>query len=88
MTVAKFEIYRNLLFKVYANIEGGLVRTQTSGLAAPVLNHFLDDMLGIFDEQIPVRVTDDTLYFSTWVPPIPSLAYDRLVQCNVFEALA
>ncbi len=88
MTVAKFEIYRNLLFKVYASIDGGLVRTQTTGLAAPVLNHFLDDMLGIFDGQIPVRVTDDTLYFSTWVPPIPSLAYDRLVHSQTKNMIA
>ena len=88
MTVAKFEIYSNLLFKVHASINDGLVRTRTTGLAAPVLNHFLDDMLSIFDGQIPVRVTDEILYLSTWMPPIPSLAYDRLVRSQAKNMIA
>ncbi|MDF1557530.1 MAG: radical SAM protein [ANME-2 cluster archaeon] len=88
MTVAKFVIYSNLLFKVHASIDGGFVGTQTSGLAAPVLNHFLKNILNIFDGQIPVRVTDETLYFSTWMPPIPSQAYDRLVRSQAKNMIA
>ncbi|MCK4937728.1 MAG: radical SAM protein [Methanosarcinales archaeon] len=88
MTTAKFEIYSNLLFKVHALIDDGLVKTRITGLAAPVLNHFLHDMLSIFDGKVPVRVTDDTLYFSTWMPPIPSLAYDRLVRSQTKNMIA
>ncbi|MBW6518931.1 MAG: radical SAM protein [ANME-2 cluster archaeon] len=88
MTGTKFKIYQNLFISVYASIDAGLVRTRTTGLAAPVLNHFFDDMLRIFDGQVPVRVTDDTLSISTWMPPIPSPAYNRLVRSQVKHILA
>lgn len=88
MSVTKFRIYQNLLFKVCASIDGGLVRIRTAGLAAPVLNHFLDDMLRIFDGNAPVRITDGKLYYSTWMPPVPSLAHDRLVRSQVKNMIA
>ncbi|MCL7412290.1 MAG: radical SAM protein [ANME-2 cluster archaeon] len=86
--MTEFKMYQTLVFKIYASIDGGLIRIRTTGLAAPVLNRFLDNMLGIFDGNIPVRITDETLYFSTWMPPIPSLAYDRLVRSQVKNIIA
>ena len=66
----------------------GCVRTQTSGLAAPLIQRFIGDLVSVFEGQQPVRVTEETLYFSTWIPPIPSVAFERLVHSQIKSVIA
>lgn len=84
----KFPIYKNFLFKVFAYIEHGSVRVKTSGPLRFLVDRFTGPLVSIFEGEVPVRVNNDTLFFSTWIPPIPSLAFDRLVQNQVKNMMA
>jgi MoaA/NifB/PqqE/SkfB family radical SAM enzyme len=55
----------------------------TSGLASKPVKPLLSDMLDIFDGSKPAHVTDNSLVFSTWMPPIPGKAFDRLVSSQM-----
>ncbi|MBN2487468.1 MAG: radical SAM protein [Methanosarcinaceae archaeon] len=79
----KYYFYKNLFFKVYAEIEAGRVRMKTSGLAAPLLKPMVSEMLDIFDNVKPSMIEDDRLIISTWMPPVPSTAFDRLVASQI-----
>jgi len=84
----KFPLYKNFLFKVFAYIDHGSVRVETSGPMRFLLNRFTGPLVSIFEGEVPVRVTDDALFFSTWIPPIPSLAFDRLVHSQIKNMMA
>ena len=79
----KYYFYKNPFFKVYAEVEAGRVRMKTAGLAAPLLKPMVSEMLDIFDDTKPSKIEDDRLIFSTWMPPIPSTAFDRLVASQI-----
>ena len=51
-----------------------------SGILAPAIKPFTADLLDIFESAKPVGADGDELIFSTWVPPIPGKAFDRLVK--------
>ncbi|HUW68535.1 MAG TPA: radical SAM protein, partial [Candidatus Nanoarchaeia archaeon] len=88
MTSQEFQIYHNGLFSISAYMENDFVRTRSKGPVSPLLKHFIKDLAGIFDNQTPARVTQDVLYFSTWMPPIPSIAFDRLVRSQIRSMIA
>ena len=79
----KYYFYKNPFFKVYAEVEAGRVRMKTAGLAAPLLEPMVSEMLDIFDDVKPSKIEDNRLIFSTWMPPIPSTAFDRLVASQI-----
>ncbi|MBE0524400.1 MAG: radical SAM protein, partial [Methanosarcinales archaeon] len=88
MTLQEFQIYQNGFFSISAYMDNGFVRTKSQGLVSALLKHFIKDLESIFDNQIPARVTQDVLYFSTWMPPIPSTGFDRLVHSQIRSLIA
>jgi MoaA/NifB/PqqE/SkfB family radical SAM enzyme len=88
MTSQEFKIYHNGLFSISAYIDNGFVITKSQGPVSPLLKHFIKDLASIFDNQTPARVTQDVLYFSTWMPPIPSSAFERLVHSQIKSMIA
>jgi MoaA/NifB/PqqE/SkfB family radical SAM enzyme len=88
MAALKYLIYNNFLFKVFAYIDNGSVRVETSGPMRFLLDRFTSPLVSIFEGEVPVRVTEDTLFFSTWIPPIPSQAFNRLVRSQIKNMMA
>ena len=76
-----YSLYDSPLLKARARIEGGRVRIKSSGTLSrlPVIRSALQ----MFEGQIPVRVEAERLCPSTWIPPLPSLAFDRLAESRV-----
>lgn len=79
----KYYFYKNPFFKVYAQIENDRVKMKTSGIASSVMGSFVSDMMEIFEDTKPSKVENDKLIYSTWMPPIPSKAFDRLVSSQM-----
>jgi MoaA/NifB/PqqE/SkfB family radical SAM enzyme len=70
-----YPISSNRLLRLSAYLEENRIRIRALGPLAKV--PAINAALGMLEGQIPVRA-DDKLYISTWVPPIPSRAFDRL----------
>lgn len=79
----KYFFYNNPFFKVHASIVNNKVRMGTSGLVSPIAKAFVSDLMDIFDATKPAKVGDEQLIYSTWMPPIPSKAFDRLVSSQM-----
>lgn len=79
----KYYFYKNPFFKVYAQIENDRVRMKTSGIASSVMGSFVSDMMDIFEGTKPSKIGEKQLVYSTWMPPIPSKAFDRLVSSQM-----
>ncbi|MEL4304230.1 radical SAM protein [Methanococcoides sp. LMO-2] len=79
----RYYFYKNPFFKVFATVEDGLVRMHTSGVASRAIKPLTSEMMDLFEGQRPALVKEDELIFSTWMPPIPSKAFDRLVSSQM-----
>ncbi len=79
----KYYFYKNPLFKVYARVEDGRVKMRTSGIASSVMGSLIMGMMDMFDDKKPSMVEKEQLIYSTWIPPIPSRAFDRLVSSQM-----
>ncbi len=79
----KYYFYKNPFFKVYAQIENDRVRMKTSGIASSIMGSYVSEMMEIFEDTKPSKVENDQLIYSTWMPPIPSKAFDRLVSSQM-----
>ncbi|MGB7545428.1 MAG: radical SAM protein [Methanothrix sp.] len=76
-----YSLYDGHLLKARARMEGGRVRIDSSG---PLIHlPMIRSALQMFDGQIPVRVEAERLCLSTWIPPLPSEAFDRLAESRV-----
>ncbi|MBP2031331.1 MoaA/NifB/PqqE/SkfB family radical SAM enzyme [Methanohalophilus levihalophilus] len=79
----KYYFYRNPFFKVYATVEDGHVRMHTSGVASKPLKPVVSSFFDLFEGSKFAKILDNQLIFSTWMPPIPSKAFDRLVKSQM-----
>lgn len=79
----RYTIYKVPFFHVFLTIENGITCLQADGLMSPILwllmRTPLKKHLEMFHEQAPAMQSEDTLFFSTWLPPIPGKVFDRLL---------
>jgi MoaA/NifB/PqqE/SkfB family radical SAM enzyme len=83
----QYDFYKSPLFRVYTEIEGGRMRMKTSGPVSILMRKNLAKNLSIFEGEKPSKLEADRLICSTWMPPIPSPAFDRLVKSQVSSIL-
>jgi MoaA/NifB/PqqE/SkfB family radical SAM enzyme len=75
-----YSLLNNPLMSARASLQKGRVKIDVSGPLAhlPTIKSYL----GMFDGQIPV-LAEEKLYLSTWLPPLPSPAFDRLADSRL-----
>lgn len=79
----RYTIYRIPFFHVFLTIENGVTFLQADGMMSPILwllmRTPLKKHLEMFHGQVPATQSEDTLFFSTWLPPIPGKVFNRLL---------
>jgi MoaA/NifB/PqqE/SkfB family radical SAM enzyme len=53
------------------------------GALAPVAKPIIQRINQVFADEKPIRSEPDRLIFSTWIPPAPSEAFDRMISSQV-----
>ncbi|MCL2863588.1 MAG: radical SAM protein [Methanimicrococcus sp.] len=92
----KYLIYKNPVFRADIETEGGFTKVVASGILSSVLGQTASKEMSFFDNQKYIaalggenaaplnhfggRQYENALIFSTWMPPIPSLAFKRMVR--------
>jgi MoaA/NifB/PqqE/SkfB family radical SAM enzyme len=79
----QYYFYNSPLFRVYTEIEGGRMRMKTGGAASILMRKNLAKNLSVFEGEKPAKIEVNRLICSTWMPPIPSPAFDRLVKSQL-----
>lgn len=83
----QYDFYKSPLFRVYAEIKDGQMKMKTSGAASILVRKTLEKNLTIFEGEKPAKVEADQLICSTWMPPVPSSGFDRLVKSQIYSIL-
>ena len=77
------QIAKKPLLSIEASAEGRGIRLTAKGAIAPFAKPVLDRMNRIFADEKPISTGPDKFIFSTWIPPAPSLAFDRMLSAQV-----
>jgi MoaA/NifB/PqqE/SkfB family radical SAM enzyme len=76
------QIAKKPLLRIEASAEDG-IRLSPKGPLAPLARPILERINRIFAEEKPVSSGPDRFIFSTWIPPAPSLAFQRMISAQV-----
>ena len=77
------QIAKKPLLKIEASAEGRGIRLAVPGPAGILARPVIDRINRIFANEKPISSGPDKFIFSTWIPPAPSLAFDRMLNAQV-----
>jgi len=77
------QIAKKPLLRIEASAEGRGIKLSAHGAFAPLARPVLDRINKIFADEKPISSGPDKFIFSTWIPPAPSLAFDRMLSAQV-----
>ncbi len=80
-------VYDKSYIKLNANTENGKVQLVPEGTLSPVAKPIINRINKLFLEEKPISVDDKKIIFSSWAPPIPSTAFDRLISAQIASVL-
>ncbi len=80
-------VYDKSYIKLNANTENGKVQLVPEGTLSAVAKPIVNRINKIFLEEKPISVDDEKIIFSSWAPPIPSTAFDRLISAQIASVL-
>lgn len=71
------------LLKIEAETEGGKISFRASGPLSLAAGPVMKKINEIFAGEKPISSGPDQIIFSTWIPPAPSPAFDRMISAQV-----
>ncbi|MBN1235930.1 MAG: radical SAM protein [Methanotrichaceae archaeon] len=77
------QIAKKPLLRIEASAEGRGIKLSARGAIAPLARPVMDRINKIFADEKPISSGPDQFIFSTWIPPAPSLAFDRMLSAQV-----
>ncbi|MGB7570582.1 MAG: radical SAM protein [Methanothrix sp.] len=77
------QITKKPLLRIEAFQEKRGIRLEGRGPAAPLARPILERMNRIFADEKPISAGPDRFIFSTWIPPAPSIAFERMLSSQV-----
>lgn len=77
------QITKKPLLRIEAFPEKRGIRLQAEGAIAPLARPVIDRINRIFADEKPISTGPDKFIFSTWIPPAPSIAFERMLSAQV-----
>ncbi|HEY3363304.1 MAG TPA: radical SAM protein [Methanosarcina sp.] len=79
----QYDFHKSPFLRVYTEIKDGRMKMKTSGAASILMRKTLEKNLSLFEDEKPAKIEADRLICSTWMPPVPSPGFDRLVKSQL-----
>ncbi|KAF5410824.1 MAG: radical SAM protein [Euryarchaeota archaeon] len=80
-------VYENPLLKLNVSVQDGRVQLDIEGALSLPAKPILKKINRVFADEKPILSGDDELIFSTWIPPIPGKAFDRMISAEIAALL-
>jgi MoaA/NifB/PqqE/SkfB family radical SAM enzyme len=76
-----YVLYRSPLLKAMASVQEGRVMVEVNGPLARL--QAIRSSMEMMDGQNAASAKESSLFLSTWIPPVPSIAFDRLAKSHI-----
>ena len=83
----QYDFHKSPFLRVYTEVKDGHMKMKTSGAASILMRKTLEKNLSLFEGEKPAKIEADRLICSTWMPPVPSQGFNRLVKSQLFSIL-
>ena len=70
------------LLRIEARAENGIMLVP-KGPLSPFAKPVIDRINRVFSDEKPISIGPDKFIFSTWIPPAPSVAFDRMISAQI-----
>lgn len=77
------QIAKKPLLRIEAEALGKGIRLRPEGPLAPLARPVIDRINRVFADEKPISSGPERFIFSTWIPPAPSPAFDRMLSAQV-----
>ena len=77
------QVAERTLLKIEAETDDGKITFRAKGPLSIVAGPVMKKINETFAAEKPVRAGTDEIVFSTWIPPAPSPAFDRMISAQV-----
>jgi MoaA/NifB/PqqE/SkfB family radical SAM enzyme len=77
------QVAKRPLLKIEAETEGGKIAFRATGPLSRVAGPVMRKINETFAGEKPISSGPEGIVFSTWIPPAPSLAFDRMISSQV-----
>jgi MoaA/NifB/PqqE/SkfB family radical SAM enzyme len=81
------KVYDKSVIKINAGTEYGKVVLCTEGPLSAVAKPVIKRINNIFQEEKPIFSDEESIIFSTWVPPMPGEVFNRMVSAQMASIL-
>jgi len=81
--VFSMQVYDYKVVRINADMNDGKVVLSAEGALAAAAEPILKRINNVFREEKPISVTDDSVIFSTWVPPMPGPVFNRMINAEI-----
>lgn len=76
-----YHLYSSPLLRATASVQEGRVMVEVNGPLARL--QAIRSSMDLIDGQVAALAKEDALSLSTWIPPVPSIAFDRLAKSHI-----
>jgi MoaA/NifB/PqqE/SkfB family radical SAM enzyme len=83
----QYDFHKSPFLRVYAEIIDGHINMKSSGTASILMRKTLEKNLSLFEGEKPAKIEADKLICSTWMPPVPSQGFNRLVKSQILSSM-
>jgi MoaA/NifB/PqqE/SkfB family radical SAM enzyme len=76
-------VYDKSFIKLNAETKNGKVQLIPEGTLSPLAKPVINRINRTFLEEKPISIEHNKIIFSSWAPPIPSTAFERLISAQI-----
>lgn len=81
------KIFESKLLSIEAEIDNNLLKLTPIGSLSILAKPVLKKVNEIFEEEKAILAKDNYLVFSSWIPPIPSIAFNKMIYAHCSNTL-
>lgn len=81
------KIYNSKLLNINAEITNGYIFLNDEGPLKLLTTPILKKINNVFKQEKTIECNDNQLIFSSWIPPLPSLAFNRMIYAHLANNL-
>ena len=81
--IPAMRVYENPLLKLNVTTQNDKVQLDAEGVLALPAKPIIKKINRVFANEKPVLSEEGRLVFSTWIPPVPGVVFDRMISAEV-----
>ena len=81
------KIYHSKFLDINAKATNKFIELYSKGILSVVINPILKKINNVFKNEKAIRINNENIIFSSWIPPFPSPQFNRMIRSEIENIL-